>query len=44
VVRWFNANRLHSSLRHSTPIEHEDAYYHQNDPRQQRLPGKIAVY
>jgi len=43
-VHWYNTARLHSSLDYVTPIEHETAYYRQNDPRQQPLPGEPALH
>lgn len=43
-VHWFNTDRLHSALAYATPIEHEQAYHHQNDPRQQLLPGELALH
>ncbi len=43
-VHWFNTARLHSALDYLTPIEHEEAYYRQNNPRQQPLPGELALH
>jgi putative transposase len=43
-VHWFNTNRLHSSLDYATPIEFEEQYYRENDPRQQPLPGEPALH
>ena len=43
-VHWFNTDRLHSALAYATPIEHEQAYHHQNDPRQPLLPGELALH
>ena len=42
-VHWFNENRLHSSIGYLTPIEMENAYYRKNTPRQQPLPGELAL-
>ncbi len=43
-VHWFNQHRLHSALDYVPPIEHEQAYYRQNDPQQQPLPGEPALH
>ena len=43
-VHWFNTNRLHSALDYLTPIETEDLYYRQINPRQQPLPGEPALH
>ena len=43
-VHWFNENRLHSSISYQTPIEAEQDYYRQNNPRQQPLPGELALH
>jgi putative transposase len=43
-VHWFNEHRLHSALGYVPPIEHEQAYYRQNDPQQQPLPGEPALH
>jgi putative transposase len=43
-VHWFNTARLHSALNYRTPIEYEQDYYRQNDPRQQPLPGEPALH
>lgn len=43
-VDWFNTRRLHSALDYTTPIEHEQAYYRQINPRQQPLPGELALH
>jgi putative transposase len=43
-VHWFNTDRLHSALDYATPIEHEHAYYRQNVPRQQPLPGELSLH
>jgi putative transposase len=43
-VHWFNTNRLHSALDYATPIEYEDQYYRQINPRQQPLPGEPALH
>lgn len=42
-VHWFNEQRLHSSLNYATPAEHEQAYYRDNNPRQQPLSGQLTV-
>jgi putative transposase len=43
-LHWFNTSRLHSALDHATPIEYEDTYYRQFNPRQQPLPGEPALH
>jgi putative transposase len=43
-VHWFNQNRLHSSIGYLTPIEFEDLYYREMNPRQQPLPGELALH
>jgi putative transposase len=43
-VHWFNTARLHSALNYMTPIEYEQDYYRQNNPRQQPLPGQPALH
>lgn len=43
-VHWFNTGRLHSALDYATPTEHEQAYYRQNNPQQQPLPGELALH
>jgi putative transposase len=43
-VHWFNTSRLHSALDYATPIEHEQAHYRENDPRQQPLPGELTLH
>ena len=43
-VHWFNSARLHSALDYATPLEFEDAYYRQNNPQQQPLPGEPALH
>jgi putative transposase len=43
-VHWFNTNRLHSALDYATPIETEEQYYRQINPRQQPLPGELALH
>jgi putative transposase len=43
-VDWFNTNPLHSALDYTTPIQHEEAYYRQINPRQQPLPGQLALH
>ena len=42
-VHWFNENRLHSSIGYLTPIEAEEQYYRQINPRQQPLSGELTV-
>lgn len=42
-VHWFNEQRLHSSLDYATPVEHEQSYYRENDPRPQPLSGLLTV-
>ena len=43
-VHWFNTNRLHSALDYATPIEIEEQHYRQINPRQQPLPGELALH
>ena len=43
-VHWFNTARLHSALDYATPLEFENAYYRQINPRQQPLPGQPALH
>ena len=43
-VTWFNENRLHSSLQHATPIEHEHFYYRERNSRPQPQPGEPALH
>jgi putative transposase len=43
-VHWFNNTRLHSSIGHVPPTEYETAYYRHNSPRQQPLPGELALH
>ena len=38
-VHWFNHHRLHGSIGHIPPIEFEQNYYRQINPRQQPLAG-----
>ena len=38
-VSWYNQNRLHSAIDYKTPIEYENTYYRQINPRQQPLAG-----
>ncbi len=43
-VHWYNEQRLHSALGYIPPTEFEQAYYRQTNPRQQPLPGQLAVH
>jgi transposase InsO family protein len=43
-VHWFNTDRLHSSLVYDTPIEYEQAYYRQINPRQHPQPGELTLH
>ncbi len=43
-VAWFNETRLHGSIGHVPPAEHEANYYRHTDPRQQPLPGQPTRY
>ena len=43
-VHWFNENRLHSSIGYRTPIEAEEQYYREINPRQQPLSGELALH
>ena len=42
-VYWFNTNRSHSSIGYATTIEHENAYYHHNNPDQHQLTGEPSL-
>ena len=43
-VRWFNHQRLHSSIEHMTRVELEQRYQRQNSSRQQPRLGEPARY
>jgi putative transposase len=43
-VHWFNENRLHSSIEYMTPLEKEQQYYRQINPRPQPRPGELALH
>lgn len=43
-VHWFNETRLHGSIGHVPPVEHETEYYRQITTRQQPLPGEPALH
>ena len=43
-VHWFNHQRLHSSIGYLTPVEFEEQYYRQNNPRPQPLSGELALH
>ena len=43
-VHWFNQNRLHSAIGYQTPLEAEQDYYRQNNPRQQPLSGELTLH
>jgi putative transposase len=43
-VHWFNETRLHSSIGHVPPIEHEQNYYRQINPQQHPLPGELTLH
>ncbi len=43
-VHWWNEQRLHCALGHIPPVEYEQAYYRQNTPRQQPLPGQLTAH
>ena len=43
-VHWFNENRLHSSIDYRTPVEAEEQYYREINPRQQPLSGELALH
>lgn len=43
-VHWFNQNRQHSSNGYLTPIEKENEYYREINPRQQPMLGKLALH
>lgn len=44
-VHWFNQTRLHSSIGHVPPLEHEAAYhYRSNATPQQPLPGELSLH
>ena len=44
-VHWFNQTRLHSSIGHVPPLEHEAEYYYRlNATPQQPLSGELSLY
>ena len=43
-VRWFNENRLHSSIGYLPPIEKENEYYRETNPQRQPAPGELALH
>jgi putative transposase len=43
-VHWFNENRLHSAIGDIPPIEFGPLYYREINPRQQPLPGELALH
>lgn len=43
-VHWFNTHRLHSSIEYLTPIEKEQQYYRENNPRTHPQPGQLALH
>ncbi len=43
-VHCFNENRLHSAIGDIPPIEFEALYYREINPRQQPLPGELALH
>lgn len=43
-MHWFNENRLHSSIGYLTPIQKENEYYRENNPRQPTLPGQLTLH
>jgi len=43
-VHWFNKNRLHSAIGDIPPIEFETWCYREINPRQQPLPGELALH
>ena len=43
-VHWWNHQRLHSAIGYQTPVEYEDTYYRQHQPRQQPQSGELAVH
>ena len=43
-VRWFNEYRLHSSIGYFTPIEKENQYYREINPRRQLASGEPALH
>jgi putative transposase len=43
-VHWFNNARLHSSIGYQSPIEYENQYYRQINPRQQPLSGEFTLH
>lgn len=43
-VHWFNENRLHSSIGYRTPIEKENEYYREINPRSQPALGELALH
>lgn len=43
-VDWWNRDRLHGELGHVPPIEYEQAFYRQINPRQQPLSGEPSLH
>jgi putative transposase len=43
-VHWYNQQRLHTALGYVPPIEFEQAYYRQINPRPQQLSGQLAAH
>ncbi len=43
-VHWFNEYRLHSSIGYLTPIEKENQYYREINPRRQPASGEPALH
>ena len=43
-VHYYNEYRLHSALDYLPPIEYEQQYHRQINPRPQPLPGEPALY
>jgi len=43
-VHWYNNNRLHSSIGHVPPLEHEAEHYRHTAALQQPLPGELSLH
>jgi len=43
-VHWWNHQRLHPAIEYQTPIEYEQEYYREHQPRQQPQSGELAVH
>lgn len=43
-MHWYNEQRLHSAIGYVPPVEYEQAYYSQINPRPQPQPGQPALH